>query len=411
MASARSEDDKGNAFLSPRSSSGRRILRVLLSSGAPALASRIRILYLSPSLAQGGAERHVVELARNLDPDRFEVALCVVRPGVHYTRELPEGEPRFLLSRRLFSPGAFAGVVKTLRRFQPHVFHAHLNDGNLLARLATRFAKVPAVVTSVHLDEMGWGYRVAERLLWRRSDCVVGVSRGVGDFLTGTIGIPAARVKVIVNGVDPMLFVPGDAQQQEAARRQFGVPAGALAALMPARISRQKNQDLVVEAMGRLKSAGKLPAHFQLLLAGRISSQGVQRRIDQLVAEHGLRDNVRHLGLVTDMQSLYWASNVVLMPSQTEGSSLAAFEAMSAGLPVLASDRGNSDGAVVDGVHGWVVPANDLGALEGALERLIALRPEAIHRLGAAGRERVESQYTVKRVARDFEALYESLVA
>jgi glycosyltransferase involved in cell wall biosynthesis len=385
--------------------------RSLLSSGAAALTSRIRILYLSPSLAQGGAERHVVELARNLDPARFEVALCVVRPGVHYTRELPEGEPRFLLGRRLFSPGALAGVVKTLRRFQPHVFHAHLNDGNLLARLATSFAKVPAIVTSVHLDEMGWGYRVAERLLWRRSDCVVGVSRGVGDFLTGTIGIPPARVKVIVNGVDPMLFVPGDARQRLAAREQFDVPEGALAGLMPARISEQKNQDLMVEAMGRLKARNALPRNFQLLLAGRISSHRVQRRIDRLVSAYGLRDNVRHLGLVTDMQALYWASDVVLMPSRTEGSSLAAFEAMSAGLPVLASDRGNSDGAVVDGVHGWEVPANDLGALEGALGRLIALPPEAIHRLGVAGRERVESQFTVKRVARDFEALYESLVA
>jgi glycosyltransferase involved in cell wall biosynthesis len=375
------------------------------------LTSRIRILYLSPSLAQGGAERHVVELARNLDPARFEVALCVVRPGVHYTRELPEGEPRFLLRRRLFSPGAFAGVVKALRHFQPHVFHAHLNDGNFLARVATGFAKVPAVVTSVHLDEMGWGYRVAERLLWRRSHRIVGVSRGVGDFLTGKLGIPASRVKVIVNGVDPTLFVPGDARQRAAARAAFGVPAGALAALMPARISWQKNQDLVVEAMGRLKARGALPDSFQLLLAGRTSSRRVARRIDHLVAAYGLRDSVRHLGLVTDMQSLYWASDVVLMPSRTEGSSLAAFEAMSAGLPVLASDRGNSDGAVIDGVHGWEVPANDLGALERAIERLIALSPEAIRALGVAGRERVESQFTAKRVARDFEALYESLVA
>ena len=126
--------------------------------------------------------------------------------------------------------------------------------------------------------------------------------------------------------------------------------------------------------MGRLKSDGKLPAHFQLLLAGKIPSGRPAKEIDQLVAAHGLRDNVRQLGVVTDMQSLYWASNLVLMPSQTEGSSLAAFEAMSAGLPVLASNRGNSDGAVVDGVHGWEVPANDLGALERAIERLSRCR-------------------------------------
>ena len=120
-----------------------------------------------------------------------------------------------------------------------------------------------------------------------------------------------------------------------------------------------------------------------------------------MVAAHGLRDNVRQLGVVTDMQSLYWASNLVLMPSQTEGSSLAAFEAMSAGLPVLASNSGNSDGAVVDGVHGWEVPANNLGALERAIERLFALSAGGATRArGGRARARRESVHREARRAR-----------
>jgi glycosyltransferase involved in cell wall biosynthesis len=379
----------------------------LVSSGR--MLPRTRVLYVIPSLAQGGAERHVVELARNLDAERFEVAICVVRPGIHYARELPAGEPRFALGRRLFSPLAFRGVVEVIRRFEPHVLHAHLNDGNLLARLATRFAKVPALVTSVHLDEMGWFYRLAERALWRRSDRIVGVSRGVGDFLVRTLGLPASRVQVIVNGVDPTLFVPGTDAQKAAAREQFGVPAGAVAALMPARISWQKNQDLVVEALGRLKVAGKLPAGFQLLLAGRTSSQKLSRKLDRLIARYDLGAHVRLLGVVKEMQALYWASNLVLMPSRTEGSSLAAFESMSAGLPILISDRGNTDGAVLHDENGWEVPANDLPALERALERALTDAPGTHARLGVAGRRRVEEKFTARRVARDFEALYHSL--
>jgi glycosyltransferase involved in cell wall biosynthesis len=370
---------------------------------------RIRVLYLIPSLVQGGAQRHVVELARNLDPERFESALCVVRPGMHYKRELPPGEPRFSLDRPLFSPGAVTGVAGVLRSYKPDVLHAHLNDGNLLGRLATRLAPVPTV-TSVHLDEMGAFYRFVERRLWRRSDRIVGVSRGVGDYLTGKLGIPASRVQVVVNGVDPNLFVPGTDAQRAEARARFGVPADAVAALMPARISWQKNQDLVVETLGRMKQAGALAPNLRLLLAGGTSSKKLSQKVEGLIAKYALADQVKLLGLVSDMQSLYWASSFVAIPSRTEGSSLAAFEAMSAGLPVLISDRGNSDGAIVDGQHGWQVPANDGPALQAALTRIIAEPPESRAALGAAGRRRVEESFTVKRVAQDFEALYEAVI-
>jgi glycosyltransferase involved in cell wall biosynthesis len=376
------------------------------------MAARTRVLYLTPSLSQGGAERHVVELARNLDPERFEAALCVVRPGVHYRGELPAGEPRYLLGRRLFTPGALAGVVAAINDFRPDVLHAHLNDGNLLGRAAAALAKVPAVITSVHLDDMGAGYRLLERLLWRRSARVVAVSRGVKEFLVGTVGLPEARVRVVVNGVDPARFVPaGDDARRLAARARFDVAPDRLVGLMPARISRQKNQERVVEALARLKGEGRLPPSVLVLLAGRSSSEALARKIDGLVARAGLSEQVRRLGLVSEMQELYWTSDVMLMPSLTEGSSLAAFEAMAAGLPVLISQRGNTDGAIVDGQHGWQIADSDTASIAAALAAIVETPSGERERLGRQGRARVEEHYTVARVARDMEALYQSALA
>lgn len=370
----------------------------------------VRLLYLNPSLTQGGAERHVVDIVSNLDRSRFDVAMCVVRPGIHYTAELPAGEPRFHLQRALFSPGTLRAVVETIRRFQPDVLHSHLNDGNLLARLATRFAPVPAVVTSVHLDDMSWLYRRVERMLWRYSTRVVAVSRGVRDFLIGKVGVPADRIEVVVNGTDPKRFVPAERNQRLDARQRFRIDESALVALMPARIARQKNQDLVIEALGRLKKTGRLPAEFQLLLAGRTSSNQLLKRLRGMVAIHGLDNQVRFLGTVVEMQMLYWASDVILMPSRSEGSSIAALESMSAGLPILISDGGNTDGVIVDGQTGWQVPANDTVALESALDVIMKTSPADRHRLGVAGRRRIEGGYTLTRVARDLEALYMSLL-
>jgi glycosyltransferase involved in cell wall biosynthesis len=375
------------------------------------MTARTRVLYLVPSLHQGGAERHVVELARNLDPEAFEVAICAVRPGVHYSAELPAGEPRYLLNRPLFTPGALSGIVAALRDFRPHVLHAHLNDGNLVGRIASAIAPVPAVVTSVHLDEMGGGYRLLERLLWRRSRRVVAVSRGVKDFLVGAVGLPEERVQVVVNGVDPRRFVPaGDEGRRLAARARLGLAPDRLVGLMPARISRQKNQERVVEALARLKGDGGLPPGFLLLLAGRSSSRALARKIEARVAEAGLSEHVRLLGVVSEMQELYWASDVMLMPSLTEGSSLAAFEAMAAGLPVLISRRGNTDGAIVDGQHGWQIADSDTASITRALRVVLETPAAERQRLGRQGRARVEEHYTVGRVARDLEALYRDVL-
>jgi glycosyltransferase involved in cell wall biosynthesis len=374
------------------------------------MATRTRILYLSPSLTQGGAERHVVELVRNLDPTAFEAAMCVVRPGIHFKGELPAGEPRYLLERGLFTPGALRGVMRAIEDFRPDVLHAHLNDGNLLGRLAAAFTKVPAVVTSVHLDEMSAPYRLLERLIWRRSDRIVAVSRGVKEFLVGTVGLPDERVQVVVNGVDPARFVPPDDERRAAARARFDVAPDRLVGLMPARLSRQKNQERVVEALAELKAEGRLPPGFLLLLAGRSSSESLERKVRGLVAQAGLAEQVRFLGPVNEMQELYWASDVLLMPSITEGSSLAAFEAMAAALPVLISRRSNSDGAIIDGEHGWQIDDSDTASIARAFTTIIDTPGAERQRLGRQGRARVEGQYTTARVARDFESLYRSVL-
>ena len=119
---------------------------------------------------------------------------------------------------------------------------------------------------------------------------------------------------------------------------------------------------------------------------------------------------MRLLGVVSEMQELYWASDVMLMPSLTEGSSLAAFEAMAAGLPVLISRRGNTDGAIVDGQHGWQIADSDTASITRALRVVLETPAAERQRLGRQGRARVEEHYTVGRVARDFEALYRAVL-
>jgi glycosyltransferase involved in cell wall biosynthesis len=379
-----------------------------------ALMARAKIFYLISSLAQGGAERHLLDLARHLDPDRFASDICVLKDQSHFQGDVPAGQPRYRLRSRVWaSPPAFARLVVALRAAQPQILHTYLNDGNLWGRLAASFSgpQRPRIITSVHLDDMGPGYRWVESRLAGRTDCIIAHSRSVERLLVDEIGIARERVVVIPNGIDPDRFRPAAADAKAAARAAHGLAAGDFVALMAARIAQQKNQDLVIEALARLKAAGALPARFRLLLAGRVSSRVYDLRVRAAVARAALGDLVRFLGPVRDMPSLYAAADVVLMPSQTEASPIAALEALACGVPVLISSASNTDGVLVGGEHGWQIGEVTAASIAASIEEIVKTSADARARMGAAARGHVLAQFTTARMAADFMRRYDVVMS
>ena len=179
-----------------------------------------RILYLISSLAQGGAQRHLLELIRFLDPSVFEVAICALNGVNHFGDDLPAGQPAYRLGSPVFwTPIAFARLTAALKSFRPDLLHCYMNDGNLWGRLASRIHRPRAVLTSVHLDDMSAVHRFWERRLHSWSDRIVAHSRSIERFLAEDLGVPSSKVKVIVNGVDVERF-------EVAGEGHAGPPAG-----------------------------------------------------------------------------------------------------------------------------------------------------------------------------------------
>lgn len=373
---------------------------------------KTRVLYLISSLTQGGAERHLVDLVRGLDPQRWEPAICVLRESIHYKADLPVGQPKYRLGSRVWpSPVALARLTATLRSFRPHILHTYMNDANLWGRLAVRLGGSPAprVITSVHLDDMSASYRWLERPLSRWTDRVVAHSRSIEQFLVERLRVPAQRVTVIPNGVDAQQFRPPTDDERRAARERRGLADDQLVALMPARISPQKNHDLVVGALAQLKAAGSLPASFRLLLAGRVSSASYSRRVSAAVRRFGLEPQIQFLGAVTDMRELYAAADVVLMPSRTEASPIAALEALSCGVPVLISAAANTDAVLVPGRHGWQVDSPTVQTVAQSIDEILRSTRSQRVAMGTASRAHVVDRFTCGRVIADFVALYDDV--
>jgi glycosyltransferase involved in cell wall biosynthesis len=373
---------------------------------------KTRILYVISSLNQGGAERHLVDLVSGLDSTRWETEICVLKNRVHFARELPTGQPRYVLGSPIWaSPVAFGRLVAAIRSFRPHIVHAYMNDANLWARLAGAFSPrdKPRILTSVHLDDMSTTYRWLEQRLARRSARIVAHSESIRRLLVDDLALPEGLVCVIPNGVEEGYFRPASSEERQSARRARGFGDGQVVALMPARIAPQKNQDLVVDALARLKASGVLPGSFRLLLAGRVSSARYDRKVRSAVSRASLDDHVQFLGAVSDMRELYAAADVVLMPSRTEASPIAALEALACGIPILISAPANTDDVMVPRQHGWQIESATADSIATALVDILATPIHALPAKGIAGRKHVLSRFTRSRVVDDFARLYRAI--
>jgi glycosyltransferase involved in cell wall biosynthesis len=138
--------------------------------------------------------------------------------------------------------------------------------------------------------------------------------------------------------------------------------------------------------------------------------EGDARALQEASARLGLQHQVMWLGRRADVPSLLAASDIGVLASHEEGFSNAVLEAMAAGLPMVATAVGGNSEAVLDGETGILVPPHDPTALGQAIACL-AMDQARARRLGDAGRERVATQFSLRRCVALYDRVFSTLIA
>jgi glycosyltransferase involved in cell wall biosynthesis len=373
------------------------------------VSSRHKILYLTPNLKQGGAERQLLELIRRL-PERFEPILCVFDRSVHYADYLLPGEPRHVLEVERMTRRGFRRLCDVLRTEQPAILHTWRDTANFWGRMATARVPVPIVVASTRNRQLHPFNLLTERRFARRTARVLANSEGVRRELVSIARVPADKVQIIHNFIDLDRFRPPTAEERAAARAKWNLPPGDIALLVPGRISLQKHQFGLGLALGMMRRRGQLAANVRVLLAGRRHDRIYGALLDPWLKLQGVHDRFTHLGTVTDMVSLYQAADVAVLPSLWEGLPNAVLEALACGLPAVVSHAANIDGIVPDGA-GFEVPTFAHRPLADALVRITALSDEERRAMGARGRAHIADNFSAARVLGEMVDLYDHLLA
>ena len=311
-----------------------------------------------------------------------------------------------LLAPLLFLFGALA-VLRTARRERPDVIHAHwaLPNG-FLGAVTARLLHIPLVVSLPGSDVFVSGlnplFLCMARFTFNQAAAITTNSDDLRQAAVG-LGAAAEKMRLIIYGVDPKAIAP-DRSRRAARRARLGLGADTPLILAVGRLVPKKGFDVL------LKAARDIASQAHIVIVG----DGDQRaELAALAATLGVSARVHFVGNVprTELTDYYNAADIFAMPSvrlPVDGLNVAVVEAMSCGLPVVASDVGGNPLVVADGDNGLLVGEGQAEAFAAATNRLLA-NSVLRQKMGRRSRERVLAEFSWDRIAAEYGEMFSAI--
>jgi glycosyltransferase involved in cell wall biosynthesis len=342
----------------------------------------MKVLFVGPKLAAGGAERQLSILLPGLRNRGIDARLIALDGAGPFAESLQRsGVPLDVVFMRHQADLPSLLRSELLRRFAPDAVVSRSVSGLYVGHAVARWRHA----SHIHNDHRGAGLPLTRRreamarLIARRIDRVIVVS---ADQAPGWLarGYPAARIVVVANGVE----APTVPESKLDIRRELGISDSAVVALLVAALRPEKDVAAFVRAVLLARET-----HSELI--GLVAGEGPDRP-DVEAASMG-DPAIRLLGHQADIARLLKAADIFVLASRYEAVPMAILEAMAAGLPVLATSVGGIPDVVLHGESGLLVAPGDVDAMAMSLSELAANR-DLRAAMGAQGARRQRERWS-----------------
>ncbi|QOY94681.1 TIGR03088 family PEP-CTERM/XrtA system glycosyltransferase [Massilia sp. UMI-21] len=371
------------------------------------------VAHLIYRLDIGGLETLLVDSINRMPAGRYRHAVICLTDYTDFAQRItrPDVELFALHKPAGLALGTHRDLFRLLRRMKPDVLHTY-NLGTIEYAATAWAAGVPVRVHAEHgrdaRDPQGINpkHNLLRRLLAPFIHRYVPVSRDLCGWLERVVRIPAAKLQLIDNGVDTERF-RADAPAAGALETWQDDPDAFVIGTV-GRLQDVKDQATLVDAFALLRTLlqAELPeAKLRLVLVG---DGPLRAQLEARVREHGMQDSVCFAGPRSDVAPVMRGFSLFALSSIAEGTPVTLLEAMASGLPVVATAVGGIPDLVEQGVNGALAPPRDPQALAAAIVPYVRDRALA-RRHGAAGRARVEQQYSMQAMLAAYVALYDEL--
>jgi len=367
------------------------------------------IAHLIYRLDVGGLENGLVNLINRLPAERYRHAIICLTDYTEFQQRLRN--PAVTLYALHKRPGQDWGLYlrlwRLLRQLRPDILHTR--------NLAALEGQLPGFLAGIRYrihSEHGWDvfdvdgtnprYTRLRRLHRPLVHTYIPLSKDLERWLRDRIRVAGHKIVQIYNGVDTERFQPA-ITPCTLLPADFA-PPGAVVIGTVGRLQPVKDQLTLAQAFLRvLEQRPGLRTHLRLVIVG---DGELRVRLLELLGAANALELAWLPGTRDDIPELMRCLDLFVLPSINEGISNTILEAMATGLPVIATAVGGNPELVLDGVTGCLVPPQNPAALAVAIEGYLD-EPERLRRHGAAGRQRCESRFSLERMVRDYQAVYD----
>lgn len=362
------------------------------------------VLHLIDTAGPGGAETIFAQLADRMGSLTRTIAVVPREDWLSTHLRKLGVQPYVLAAKGSFNLRYLLKLLHIARQHDVKLIHTHLLGSAVYGAFLGLLIRTP-VLSVLHgptdLQQPGRLPRLKARLLDRYCSHIIAVSASTREALE-SFGIRSERSLLIQNGIDTTRYCPGRAIDL---RTELGLTSRDLLIGAVGNIRKPKAYEDLIEA-----AASLLPSHPQVHFI--IVGQGEELALAALrshASNRGIAGRVHFVGFRQASPDLYRNFDVFVSSSRSEGLSLAFLEAMSSGLPIVATRSGGPQEVIENGHTGLLVPVNDPEALCAALKCVIE-DPELRQSFGSAGRARVVGNYSLESTLHQYERLYRILL-
>lgn len=368
------------------------------------------VLHVMYRFDTGGLENGVVNLINHMPSGAYRHAVLALTGITEFRQRIQADDVEFFALDKPPGQGVwqFPKLYRLFRQLRPHIVHSR-NLAALEVQAPAWAAGVPVRIHGEHgrdvgdLDGNNLTYQRLRRLYRPFVQHYTALSNDLSQYLVDKVRVPRAVITQACNGVDTRLFC----RDSQGARPISGCPFDPAQHWLVGTVGRMqtvKNQVMLAHAfVHALQLAPALRARMRLVMVGegplRIHAQAV-------LARAGLADLAWFAGERHDVADIMRGLHAFALPSLAEGISNTVLEAMSSSLPVVATNVGGNADLVEHGQTGYIVPSGDAQAMALRLLRL-AGNPVRAEALGDAGRQRVQSSFSLQAMVSTYQSVYE----
>jgi glycosyltransferase involved in cell wall biosynthesis len=366
-----------------------------MPSGSMNFTMRLVMITRSYLPQKGGIPRLLDSMIPLLKTHGMEIFVITRRysglKSFEIINDVPIYRPPNLGSRATSSILFSLMCMVIIRKLDPNLIHAHEVFSPATTAIAAKKAfGTPFIITAhrsgilgdvqVLMSDKFGNKRMA--LIRREADAFIVISKEIDEELE-KMEVPPDKRFFIPNGVDTLRFLPLKDTDKHTLKTKFGYPEKAPIVIYTGRLAPEKCIDNLIDVWNEIHT--EYPHALLLILGNGPEEMALKERAG---------NGIRFLGAVEDVTPYLQISDLFVLPSATEGLSVAMLEAMACGLPVLVTQVGGAPDVIEHGKNGWLIPPLNPNALKDGLNILLR-NNEVRQKLGNQARERICKDYSL----------------